>query len=304
MTTTPEQGEAIARTSMLHRLLDRALGVLPTATAPTRDSTIFVVALVVMTTLAMLTGEHHRVKGDPLVSAAWRLLVHGAWPLSFIGCFFALERRRGIALGALGIALSSAFVLARVFSPADLKMVSESAVPALVVAGASSLLGIAALVRAGVSPASFGIGLGDTRFWVPRAGLALVFMVPALVVVVLLSDGMQAMYPMYKPARTDGGLLAWHLLAVALDFVGWELLFRGVLLFGLLRRGDAVMAILLPAVPFCLLHGNKPAVELVMSLLGGIVSGWFTISAKSVVPLWMLHVVMVSTVSVVAFALR
>ena len=309
MTTTRDP--AAVETNATHplavallRVIERGLGVLPAATVPARTSTAFVIALVVMTTMAMLVGNHHRVTGDPLVSAAWRLLVHGAWSLAFIGCSFAVERRRGVVVGVLGFAVATTVVLARVGLPVEMSMVGTSAVPALVTALVSSMLGFFALVRAGVSPSLFGIGLGDVRFWLPRAGIALVIMVPALVVVVLLSDGMQAMYPMHGPARTDARQLAWHLLAVSIDFIGWELLFRGVLLFGLLRRGDPWMAILLPAVPFCLLHGNKPAVELVMSLFGAIVAGWFTISAKSIVPLWILHVVMVATVSVVAFALR
>lgn len=285
-------------------LAERALGKLPAAGALDERETLFVAALVIVTTLAMLAGEHHRMKGGPMVAAAWRLLVHGALPFGFVACFFSFARRRGALLGALALLAPAALTLARLIEPKALVVLQETAAPCLVVTVGAFVIGGASLARAGVPAASFGVGLGDVRFWLPRAGLALLVMVPTLVVVVLLSDGLQGLYPMHKPARTDAGALAWHLGAVALDFVGWELLFRGVLLFGLLRRGDPWMAILLPAVPFALLHGDKPVVELVASLFGGIVSAWFTIGARSVLPLWFLHVVMISTVSVVAFVLR
>jgi len=285
-------------------LVERALGVLPAPRAPDRRETLFVVLLVVVTTLAMLAGAHHRMKGGPMVAAAWRVLVHGGLPFGFVACFFAIARRRAVLAGVLAFAAPAALVGARLVFPKALDVLQASAAPCLTVTLFAIATGSVVLSRAGVPPSSFGVGLGAVPFWLPRAGLALVVMVPTLVVVVLLSDGLQSMYPMHKPARTDAGALAWHLAAVALDFVGWELLFRGVLLFGLLRRGDAWMAILLPTVPFCLLHGDKPVVELVASLFGGIVSGWFTVSARSVLPLWFLHVVMISTVSVVAFVLR
>ena len=111
-------------------------------------------------------------------------------------------------------------------------------------------------------------------------------------------------YPLYKPAQTSFSELELSLSAIALDFVGWEFLFRGFLLFGLARRGDALMAILLQSLPFFLLHGPKPELEMISSYVGAIFAGWFCLRARTFFPLWVIHVAIISAVSLTAFWIR
>ena len=120
-------------------------------------------------------------------------------------------------------------------------------------------------------PAAMGLGLGDWR-------LALIALAVYLPVVVagtwVLSDGaeFQAAYPHYRPAATDWRLFWMYHAAFVLYWVGWEYLWRGFVLFGTART-LGLHAIFVQAVPFALLHLQKPAIELGLSLLGGIALG-------------------------------
>ena len=77
-----------------------------------------------------------------------------------------------------------------------------------------------------------------------------------------------------------------------------------MLLFGFYRRGDPWTAIWVQAIPFFLLHYDKPSVELALSLVGGAVSGWFTLRARSIYPLIILHTAQITTVGFVGQLLR
>ena len=70
------------------------------------------------------------------------------------------------------------------------------------------------------------------------------------------------------------------------------------------RRGDALVAILLHAFPFFLLHGNKPEIELLSSFVGGIFAGWFCLRARTFFPLYVIHIVMITTVGFTSFVMR
>ncbi len=120
-------------------------------------------------------------------------------------------------------------------------------------------------------PAAIGLGGGDWKF----ALVALALYLPVVAAGTwVLSDGseFQEVYPHYRAAATDWNLFLIYHAAFLLYWVGWEYLWRGFLLFGTART-LGLHAILVQAVPFALLHLQKPAVELILSLLGGIALG-------------------------------
>jgi hypothetical protein len=277
------------------------LGELPPHRPPEPGSAGLLVYVVIVTTLAMLVGDLHRFRGDPLTVGAWRMLVHGIVPLAAVALYETVRARRGVALGALAFVVPETFVSMRLAKMTGGIPHQDWLLLGLCATGLG--LSVAAMAVAGVDRRRWSIGLGDLRWWGPRTALALAVMIPVLVLVVYLSPSLQNFYPTWKPARQSLGKLATAMVGVGCDFFGWEMLFRALLLQVVLRRGDAVTAICLQTIPFCILHYDKPTVELVASLFGGLISGWFCLRAQTFLPLWILHTAMMSTVGFVAFFL-
>ena len=118
---------------------------------------------------------------------------------------------------------------------------------------------------------SIGLGLGDWKF----AGVVLLLYVPLVIAGtwVLSSDAaFQASYPHYRGATRSWTLFASYHLLFLLYWIGWEYLWRGFMLFGTAHTLGAY-AILIQAVPFALLHLQKPVPELALSIVGGVALG-------------------------------
>jgi len=259
----------------------------------------------------MWLSERHGLHGGPMAVGAWRMLVHGCVPLAALAAWeLHVARGRGqfapapaaiVALGVtllllpVALGLTKAGASALVASPA-LRMVLPAAVGATLVLGALRAMG----ARLG----DWGIGLGDWRWWLPHHGVLLLALLPVIAAVTCMVPALAHYYPLYKPARTSLDALQLSLTGLAVDFVGWEFLFRGFLLFGIARRGDAVLAMLLQALPFFLMHEPKPELEMLSSYFGGVLAGWFCLRARSFLPLYVIHVAIITTVSVTAFWLR
>lgn len=121
------------------------------------------------------------------------------------------------------------------------------------------------------SPRAAGLGRGDVRFAVAVA----VAYLPLVVVGTWLlsaSPAFQGQYPHYQPAALDWSVFALYEALFLFYWIGWEYLWRGFMLFGT-RHTFGVYAIFIQAVPFALLHLDKPLAETVLSLLGGIALG-------------------------------
>lgn len=95
--------------------------------------------------------------------------------------------------------------------------------------------------------------------------------------------------PFYAPAR-DGGLDFWAYQALVVGAMfGWEFILRGYMQFGLEQKLGAV-AILVPLLPFALLHFSYPPVELFASILDGLFLGWLVYASRSLWPSVLVHV--------------
>ncbi|MEX2399682.1 MAG: CPBP family intramembrane glutamic endopeptidase [Rhodothermales bacterium] len=116
-----------------------------------------------------------------------------------------------------------------------------------------------------------GLAAGDVRFAVAVAAVYL----PVVVLgtwFLSASEAFQAQYPHHPPAATDWGVFAIYEALFLFYWAGWEYLWRGFVLFGT-RHTFGVYAIFIQAVPFALLHLDKPLPEAVLSLIGGIALG-------------------------------
>jgi membrane protease YdiL (CAAX protease family) len=287
------------------------LGDLP-AHARTERSGSLLLWVTTWAALGMWLGMRFQPRGDPLLIGSWRMLVHGGIPLVGMALWelraawreHADGRRAGTLLtviGCLGLLLPVA--LRFTDSGYEAQRASPflwSALPGLSSAG-TVLIGLRVARR---DLGAWGIGLGDWRWWLPHHGVLLAGLVPFLMAVTMLIEPLADFYPTNRAARTDLGAFGVAHLGLGLDFIGWEFLFRGYLLFAAARRGDALMAIVFSAVPFFLLHGEKPHVELLSSLVGGFFAGWFCLRARSFFPLWVIHVAMITTVGFTSFLMR
>ena len=242
---------------------------------------------------------------------AWRMLVHGCVPLAALAAWeLHVARAAGrlaaapAAIVALGITLLLLPVAVGLTKAGAHDLAGSPAQRILLPAVVGATLVLVALRAMGARLGDWGIGLGDWRWWLPHHGVLLLALLPVIAAVTCMVPALAHYYPLYKPARTSLDALQLSLSAVALDFVGWEFLFRGFLLFGIARRGDAVLAMLLQALPFFLMHEPKPEVEMISSYFGGVLAGWFCLRARSFLPLYVIHVAIITTVSVTAFWLR
>ncbi len=271
-------------------LLPRALALLTTligpvpGASPRPASAGFVGFVGLVSFFAFFFGEEQGIRGEPLAYGAWRAVVHGAFPLTAAALYEAIVARRERLIAGIGAGLIAACLLTRVVEPL---LIREN--PARW--GAAALVGVAlgglALRRLG-SVSAWGVGLGDWRFWAPRAGAAIALIVPAAVALVANTPSLAEFYPTHKDARASLTGLAEQMMGIGVDFLGWELLFRGFMLHGIARR-DPILAIWAQAIPFALLHFDRPQVESVLSLFGGLLAGWFCLRARSFWPLFLIH---------------
>ena len=151
-------------------------------------------------------------------------------------------------------------------------------------------------------PASFGLAPASSRrvwAWVGVLFLGLLF----LMVFAARKDAFQHYYPIFKwfvgfkpafadypkanPFATAPWLMVYAEASYGMYLFCWEFFFRGYLLFGLQRSLGSVVAVILQAIAFGLLHSGKP--EIIPSFAGGVILGILALNAKSFVPAFVLH---------------
>ncbi|MDD3626343.1 MAG: CPBP family intramembrane metalloprotease [bacterium] len=136
-------------------------------------------------------------------------------------------------------------------------------------------------------PRDFGLQIKEIRgMW----KYLLLFSIGIIIITFFVSKNprFQEVYPMYKYARNDLSLLIIYEIIFLIYLFSWEFLFRGFILFGLEKRFGNY-AILIQMIPFAIMHFAKPPVELLSSILGGILLGVIALRTRSVVPCWILH---------------
>ena len=256
--------------------------------------------------MAMFIGDQYNIRGDtPVAAGVFRAGVHAGIPLVAIALWSAWRDPRARWWALAGAPLLLAPIAARVVVPGVAKVLASNVGLTMVL---PFLLGAALLQRSlrivGADPSVWGMGLGRWRWWLPRVLVMTALVVPLCLLAAVLSPAMVAYYPMWKPARTDGGLLGVYFLGLFTGLYGWEVLWRGFLLNAFAQRGDPLVAIFASAFPFFLLHYPKPDIEMVASFPGGLLAGWFCLHARSSLPMWIMHCVLFASMSLIGFFWR
>jgi len=141
-------------------------------------------------------------------------------------------------------------------------------------------------------PRRYGLRLGDWKAGLAFAGIGTAVMLP----IVIWAGHLPAFSAYYSPSGTDVSEL---LLTNGLDVAGSEFLFRGFLMFALLRLVGP-LGVVLAAVPFTFSHFGKPELETVSTLLGGSIFGWLNWRTGSIVYSATAHLAILTVVMLAA----
>lgn len=124
-------------------------------------------------------------------------------------------------------------------------------------------------------PRRYGLRLGDWRRGLAWTVIACLAMTPVIVAVA----GLPQMRDYYAISWTDPlNLTITHVL----DLVPSEFLFRGFLMFALLRVMGPI-GVVVATMPFVFSHLQKPELELLSTLFGGTAFGWLAWQTRSIV---------------------
>jgi len=121
------------------------------------------------------------------------------------------------------------------------------------------------------SPREIGLGLGDWRLALIIAAIYVPIVIAGTWV---LSDqvSFQQQYPHLQSAARSWRIFVAYELLFLFYWIGWEYLWRGFVLFGT-ARSFGVNAVFVQAMPFAILHMDKPMPEPLLALVGGVVLG-------------------------------
>jgi membrane protease YdiL (CAAX protease family) len=144
------------------------------------------------------------------------------------------------------------------------------------------LIPLFALIALRDHPARSGLHIGD---W--RRGLAWVLIAAALMTpVIVFAAGLPQMRDYYAVSQTDPLSLT---ITNVLDLVPSEFLFRGFLMFALIRV-IGPFGVLVATMPFVYSHLQKPELELLSTLFGGTAFGWLAWQTGSILYGAIVHV--------------
>jgi CAAX protease family protein len=140
------------------------------------------------------------------------------------------------------------------------------------------------------SPKDYGINFGD---WKKGLGyIAILF--PLIAVLIIYPSSFNSelanFYPQSKAAGGSAFLfLKYETLHILLFYSGWEILFRGFMLFGLRKYVGDSMAIFIQIIPSCLWHLGMATGEIFGALVGGILFGVMALKTRSILYPFILH---------------
>ncbi len=138
------------------------------------------------------------------------------------------------------------------------------------------LLAVVLILRE--SPRDFGLGLGKLPRHLPIYSLFVLLAAP-MVIVAANTEVFLTKYPK-MPAATVEEFILLETLYV-LQFVGVEFFFRGFLLFPAARKFGTA-GVLLPIVPYCMLHFAKPIPEAIGAIFAGMLLGYYAWKSRSI----------------------
>jgi len=145
------------------------------------------------------------------------------------------------------------------------------------------------------SLSEFGLGLGN---W--RKAPFLVAATPLMLAFGYLGANMKEYHDFYPAtpglAERSMAVFALHVGVLITYYIGWELLFRGVIQTSMMPRLGVAGAIAVQTLASTLAHTARPASELIGSIAAGIIWGIFAYRTKSIWPVFVHHVLLGVTV--------
>lgn len=129
--------------------------------------------------------------------------------------------------------------------------------------------------------------------------LALYALMIPLIAWASTQSSFQQKYPFYKGAAEGGSAFWGYELFYGAQFLGVEFFFRGFLTFALFRR-FGYNALLIMAIPYVMVHFNKPLPETLGALGAALILGTLALRAGSAVPGFFLHWAVGITMDVLA----
>lgn len=131
----------------------------------------------------------------------------------------------------------------------------------------------------------YGLCLGKPKFVIQ--GFILLFI--GLTIVGCYASSLQTMQDFYGVHRYSSfRQVAFTFFSVLVFMWGWEFMFRGFLMQGL-RKHVGKLAIFVQAIPFMILHLDKPPLELYGSLIFGLGFGYYAYVCESFIYGAILH---------------
>jgi membrane protease YdiL (CAAX protease family) len=137
-------------------------------------------------------------------------------------------------------------------------------------------------------PADYGIKIGDYRIWIKD----LIFVFCIMLVILLFTfklTNFKSIYPLSFTARRGFNYFIIYQIIQLFYMSSWEFFYRGFMLFGLAKKMDKKLAILVQMIPFALMHYRKPPLEAYGSIFAGIFLGVIAIRGRSFLPCALLH---------------
>jgi membrane protease YdiL (CAAX protease family) len=134
----------------------------------------------------------------------------------------------------------------------------------------------------------YGMRLGDAGYGFRFVALAL----PVCILLAFLASKDAAVRVEYPLAERAMQHLPWFLIVevfYVVYYLGWEFLFRGFMLFGLEARYGAVLAILVQMIPSTIVHIGKPASETFAAIGAGLLFGYLAVRTRSILYPLLLH---------------
>ena len=121
-------------------------------------------------------------------------------------------------------------------------------------------------------------------------GVYLILLMAALFLVFLatLRQDFIRYYPYYKKPISLQLFLIWEVF-YALQFIGVEFLFRGFTVHGLKHKIGNIGAVIVPLIPYMMIHFGKPWIETASSIMGGALLCIFSLRTKSIIGGIFLH---------------
>ncbi len=150
------------------------------------------------------------------------------------------------------------------------------------------------------SPRDYGFRIKGQLRHAPPYVAAYFFMVPFLYWA-STQESFQTRYPFYSPASEGGSTFWLYELFYGMQFIGVEAFFRGFMLFGLFKK-FGYNALLIVAIPYVMIHFNKPITETLGALIAGVVLGYLALKSKSFFNGVLLHFGIAVTMDLFAIA--